>query len=300
MKKAIALFLAILTLVMLFGCFGATEHDKKTIVADSKGDSGKDGHDSGDAVEEGIPTIDEQVCFENMGIKVTAKSIENDLIFGTGIKLLIENNGSRAYSIGVDDVIVNDCMISTLFSSQVAAGKKANDTLYLSSSDLKAAGIGNIGKIEIYFYIYDTDSYETVYRADCVTIKTSLFDKADTTPDVSGTELYNADGIRIVGKYVDEDSFWGTSVLLCIENKTKNNVTVSCDEMSVNGFMVTPLFSAHVRSGKYTVDDITVMSSDLEENGITSVEDIELKFRIYDSDSYKTVAEPKPVSFKVK
>ena len=40
------------------------------------------------------------------------------------------------------------------------------------------------------------------------------------------------------------------------------------DNMSINGYMMTPLFSTTVYDGKKSIDDITIMSSDLEANGI--------------------------------
>ena len=79
-----------------------------------------------------------------------------------------------------------------------------------------------------------------------------------------GHELYNEDGLRIVGKYVDENSIWGTAVLLYIENNTGKNIGVQADDMSINGFMVQPFFSATVYDGKMSINDITIMQSDLD------------------------------------
>ena len=133
----------------------------------------------------------------------------------------------------------------------------------------------------------------------CVTIQTSEFDSMDSTPNDEGQELYNENGIRIVGKYVDENSFWGAAVLLYIENNSGKNRIIQCDDMSINGFMITPYFSSTVYDGKKAIDEITLMSSDLEENGITSIEDIELKFNIMDEDFMNNV-ETDAISFSAK
>lgn len=243
-------------------------------------------------------TIEEQVLLEQNDIKITAISMESNSIWGDGIKLLIENDSLSNVGVSCNALIVNDFMISDLFSSTVAAGKKANETMYISSSELKAAGITNIGQIEIYFHTYDSDSYETLFDAEPAIIRTSLYDKMDTTADVSGEELYNQDGVRIVGQYVDENSFWGTAVLLYIENTSGRNIGVSCDNMSINGFMVTPFFSSTIYNDKKAYDDITILSSDLEENSITSVEDIEVNFHIFDADSYSTICDTGAISFQ--
>ena len=97
-----------------------------------------------------------------------------------------------------------------------------------------------------------------------MTIKTSAYDSMETVKLDDGHELYNEDGLRIVGKYVDENSIWGTAVLLYIENNTGKNIGVQADDMSINGFMVQPFFSATVYDGKMSINDITIMQSDLD------------------------------------
>jgi energy-coupling factor transporter ATP-binding protein EcfA2 len=108
------------------------------------------------------------------------------------------------------------------------------------------------------------------------------------------------DGIRIVGKYVDENSIWGASVLLYIDNDSGKNVTVQADDMSINGFMVTPFFSSSVYNGRMSIDGITILSSDLEKNGITSVDEIELKFHIFNTDTFETIKDSDIITFSTK
>ena len=70
--------------------------------------------------------------------------------------------------------------------------------------------------------------------------------------------------------------------------------------MSINGFMVSPLFSSSVYSGKMSIDEITIFESDLEDNNIEKIEDVEMKFRIYDESTYDTLIETDAISFSVK
>ena len=63
--------------------------------------------------------------------------------------------------------------------------------------------------------------------------------------------------------------------------------------------MMTPLFSSTVYNEKMSLDEITLMSSELEENGITSIEDVELKFRVFDAESFSTVFETEAISFSM-
>ena len=241
-------------------------------------------------------SIDEQVRVDQDGIKITATDYTTDSIWGDGIHLIIENNTDRDYTVGCDALIVNDFMISDLFVSDVAAGKKASETMYLSSSELKAAGIDTVGKVEMYFHAYD-DDLDDLFRKVYAEIHTSEFDNMDTSADDSGTELYNNNGIRIIGKTVDEDSFWGMAILLYCENNSGRNITIHVDDMSINGFMMTPYFASTIYDGKKAFDDITIMSSDLESSGVQTIEEAELKFRINDEDTYDTIDETEPISF---
>lgn len=271
----------------------SNEESEAAGVDKSTPDASEDSENSDDIAV----TIDEQVLFEQGDIIVTATEYVTDSIWGDGIKLLLENNSDKDVTVGCNALIVNDYMITDLFASSIAAGKKSNETLYFSSTQLKAAGIENVGKIEIYFHVYDSSTYETVFDTECVTIQTSEYANMDTMPNDAGTELYNQNGIRIVGKTVDENSFWGTAILLYLENNSGKNVGISVDDMSINGFMMSPLFSTTVYDGKKVIDDITVFSSDLEENGIEAIEEVELKFHIYDADSYSTITDSDPITF---
>ena len=301
MKKRTKVLAAILCLTLFAGmAMGSGSSEDTKDVASANGSETtadactNDGAESSSSKAE--VSIDESIIVDQDGIKITATEYVSDSIMGDGIKLLVENNSDKDYTVGCDALIVNDYMITDLFVSEIAAGKKANETMYLSSSSLSAAGIENVGKIEMYFHAYDSELnylFKNVYTE----LHTSEFDNMDTTPNDAGIELYNENGIKIVGKTVDEDSFWGTAILLYTENTSGKNVGISVDDMSINGFMMSPFFSTTVYDGKKSIDEITVFSSDLEANGIESIEDVELKFHIYDADSYSTIADSDTITF---
>lgn len=244
-------------------------------------------------------TIDEQVLWEIDGLKITATGINEDSIFGTQIKVQAENNSDKDIGIGTDAVIVNDYMINDLTSIQVTAGNKANDEITLFSSELNAAGIESIGKVELYMHTYDPNTFQTISESGCITIETSDIDKIDAENNIEGTVLFEQDGVKIVGQYVDENSFWGSAVLLYVENNSDQNIIVQCDDVAVNGFMVSALMSDNVYAGKKCLTDITLLGSDLEENGITEIETIETSFKILD-ENFSEIANSGKVSFSTK
>ena len=310
-KKCVALVLCFtLFAAIAIGSGSSDSGNKKDVVSStdsgtnpandpSTADTEEKSNTDNNANTSSVPTIEEQVLIDTNGIKITAKEYLTDKIWGDGIKLLIENSSDTDYTVGCDALIVNDYMITDLFSSKVAAGKNANETMYLSSTGLKAAGIESVGKVEMYFHASDAQ-YNMVFKNEYAEIHTSEFDNMDTTPNDAGTELYSADGIRIVGKTVDENSFWGSAILLYIENNSGKSVGINVDDMSINGFMITPYFSTTVYDGKKALEDITIMSNQLEENGIESIDNVELKFHIYNSDTYETIADTEPITFSAK
>lgn len=154
-------------------------------------------------------TIDEQILVDTAGVKITATGIEDDAILGKGVNLLIENNSEINVIVECDAIIVNNYIVNCTFTTEVDAGIHANGVLYLDSGELEVVGIHHIGQIEVYFHGYENESRQDVFIAKCATIQTSEFSTMETKVRFDGTELVNRDGIRIVGKYLDEDSFWG-------------------------------------------------------------------------------------------
>jgi hypothetical protein len=287
---------------MAMGSGSSDSGETKDIVTsneneESSSEKTNDVTEEADASDSTDVTIEEQVLVNQNDIVITATEYTIDSIWGDGIKLLIENNSDKNVTVGAKALIVNDYMITDLFVSDVAAGKKSNETMYLSSSELEAAGINCVGQVEVYFQVYESASYDDIFNTDVVTIQTSEYANMDTTSNDVGTELYNEGGIKIVGKTVDENSFWGTAILLYIENSAGTNVGVQSDNMSINGFMMTPYFSSDVYDGKKAIGCITVMSSDLEENGVESIDEVELQFHIYNIDTFDTIADSDPIKF---
>ena len=270
---------------------GNNDEDKKTdITVDSGATS---------VAEDNEFTIEEQVLWESDGVKVTATGVEHSSIFGDSIKILVENNSDKDIRLDVEDIIVNDYMIDSYAYVEVSAGNKSNDEITLSTNDLEASGIDTIGKIECYMKILDSDTYDTINTSDCITMKTSDFDSMDVTNNMDGTLLFEHDGVKIVGKYVDEDSFWGMSVLFYIENNSDQIVRISADDVAVNGFMITESFSQIVYPNKKSMSNMVLFDSSLEENGVTEINEIELVFSVRDQD-YHELFSSDTINFTIK
>lgn len=237
------------------------------------------------------PTISETVIVDEAGIKITAKELDAGGVFGAELKMLIENNSGKDLTIQCRNTSVNGYMVENMLSADVTNGKKVNNSITFMSSDFENCGIEKIADMEFSFYIFDSESWDTYLETDLIKIKTSISDSYEYKFDDSGELIYDDGGIRIIEKGLSEDSIFGPGVIVYIENLTENNITVQTRDVSVNGFMVDPIFSSDVASNKRAVSEITFLESDFEENGITSIENLELSFHIMDADSWSDITD---------
>lgn len=98
--------------------------------------------------------------------------------------------------------------------------------------------------------------------------------------------LYDTNGIKITYKGLDNHDFWGSKIKLLIENNTDRSYTIQVRDFSANGFMIRGLISADVAAGKKINDGITIKSYDFEENNISSIENVEFTFHIFNWDDW--------------
>jgi len=297
MKKKI--FLSLFIILVLFTVTGCG-NDKSSDSGNVKDvqDVEKDNDNDSDSLSEA--NITETVILDKGGIKVTAKSISYDGWSGPEIKVLIENNSSENVTIQARKFSINGIMIDPTFSANVNSGKKANDSISISSNELKAANITTIKKIEFGLNVFNADSWNDILKQEGIQLETSAKDYV---------QKYNTDGKLVVDQndikiYVlkkdDKNSFWGADIFVYIENNSSQDITAQVRDVSIDGFMIDPTFSADVSAGKKAYDTIMFHESDLKDNDITDIKEIELKFNVFNADSWNDIFETstKKISFE--
>ncbi len=296
-KTRVLLIVCCLSLFGLFalgsGSSSNTEEDKDissvntdaTESADTQAEAGTDNVTTSDT---GV-SIEEQVLYEENGIKITATGLE-DSFLGTDLKLLIENDSDKNIIVQAKNANVNGYMVDTMMSAEVASGKKANDGLTFQTSGLKECGIEQMATLEFQFHIFDADSWEEIVDTDVIKIDTSVAEGYEQKYDDSGEVLVDTNGIKIVGKGLSaNDSFWGPGVILYIENNSDQDVTIQVRDVSVNGYMVSSSMSEDVVASKKAISAVQFFSTDLEDNGIEDITDVELYFSIVNLDTWDSI-----------
>lgn len=309
MKKTIAITLALILIISLAACGNSSSSEVKepSNVSGTVTDGGSkqaehdnisdDNDNKSEQTEQGEITVTETVLVDESGVKITAKSLSMDEILGPELKLLIENNSGKDLTIQCRNASVNGYMVETMMSVDIVNGKKANDELTFMESDLEACGITNIADMDFSFHMFTTEDWDTYLDTPQINLKTSIADTYEYVFDDSGNVAYDADGIKVVIKGLTEDSsIFGPSIVVYLENNTDKAITIQTRDVSINGFMVDAMFSSDVMPGKKAIDTITFMESELEANEITKIEDVELSFHIFDSESWSDTIDTDVIS----
>lgn len=107
--------------------------------------------------------------------------------------------------------------------------------------------------------------------------------------ELSFTEVVAVDNAECLIKIteIDPDNMWGFTLKAQLENKSDDKTYMfSVESASINGVQCDPFFASEVTAGKKSNEEIIFMSDELEENGVGDYTDIELTFRVYDSNDW--------------
>lgn len=250
------------------------------------------------AFKEAKITTGELFTWKN--IKVSSTGLEKDehwLDDGVDykFKFLVENNENDAYEVNLNAYAVNGCYDNVAIGGgEVGAKKKLASEITLNTSDYK---IFKLGEITLFFNICEKSSFTPIYETS-VTLKTSLYDEMDRISD-EGKEIYNDNGIKIVAKEITS-GLLGKNIMIYVKNSTDNEIGIRLTSCSVNGFMYDGFMLTTIRPNLYIYEDVSVLDSFLEENGIAEIENATFEFEIWNAETYKNIATTDEVEVKFK
>jgi len=232
------------------------------------------------------------VIIDDENCSFTITSVEESGFWGFSLKVLCENKADIDLMFSWDNVSVNSYMADPFWATEVAAGKKSNTEISFSDSTLERCNIESIDEIVFTLIIYDSNDWlaDRLISEEFVIYPTGLDANSIIYPTRKPTAteqiVIDNESCTFIIESENTDSLWGYTLICYLENKTPEPLMYSWDNVSVNGFMVDPYWATSVQPGKRCYSDISFSNSKFEENGISSVEEIEFKLRIYDSDSW--------------
>ncbi len=234
-------------------------------------------------------SIAETVLVDEGGVKITAKALTDDPVKGMRIQIQVENKTDKEIGVSTRSLIINNYMLAELDSYTAAAGETLDDSIRLDRLGQELAGITTVADIALSFEVFDKASRDILFVSKEVLIPTSAHGTVEQPALTVGQELFNEEGVRIFGQYKEGEGVLRDVVLLFIENKNKQDLTFYCSEMTINGHAIKPWYADDIHAGKMAMGVVRVMTSDLEKNSITEIEEIGLKFEIHDPVTYATL-----------
>lgn len=241
-------------------------------------------------------TISETVLYEAEGVKITATGLEAGLV-GPEIKLTIENSSEKNVLVTTDKLSANGYMMPLAgLYAEVAAGKNANESITLYTSDLEQSGVETLAKLEFYLKLQNPENYEVMATSELITLPTSEAGHTQAVDD-SGDVIYAENGIKVVCKGLKQDAIWDGTVVFYMENSCGQPISVYAENVSVNGYMQDVSLWSDMRDGTRIVDGMNLLDlSDLQLSSIDEVEQIELSLRIVNADNWNEITTTEPIT----
>ena len=108
--------------------------------------------------------------------------------------------------------------------------------------------------------------------------------------------VYEDDYIRVEYNGVEKTRYNDGSydIIVTVENLTDQSITVQAREMSINGYMVDPIYSCDIAAGKKSKEGMRISSSNAKDCPISDIENIETRFICYGS-GFNSLEKTEPV-----
>ena len=263
--------------------------------------------------------ITETVLYNQNNVKITAMGLTYNN-YDVELELNIENNSETDLSIRSGTMAyccnsVNGYMVDIGYlNCDVAAGKKANDTIKFAYSSLRMYGINEIADIEIGFDIDSSDifddKFEEIYTDPC-SVRTSAAGSYDysestfrkamgsaavqgefgiTTNYTSDEKLCDSNGISVISEVIAANKDGDKVLFLEVENSTSEEVNIRTSDIVLNGLKIYGSNYSYdtVNPGKKCIVDISfdnILDGQYWDScGLSEINSVELGFTALKSD----------------
>ena len=301
MKKLFILLLSLMLTAGLYAC-GAAPAPTEAPLFPTEAPAAADATEAPTEVPaDGAPKVDEsQTQQENLQLELyrneacafTVTETEYNEHLGLQVHVLCENNSDNTLLFTWNNTAVCGYMYEPYWAEEVAAGKKVNSTIDFDTYALEQMGITSVDDIIFTLSVIDAENF---LDAPLVNQGFRIYPTGKTANQVVYPEYVHKNGETvivendvltfIIESVEDEVSEFYT--LNCyVANHTGKNLMISWDAVSVNGFMVDPFWATSVAAGMQAFTQVNFLRSDLEEQGIEDVSEIEFTILAYDDDNW--------------
>lgn len=228
---------------------------------------------------------------ENCAFTVTGAEFNDHL--GLQIHVLCENKSGRPLMFSWNNVSVCDFMYDPLWAEEVAAGKKVNTIIGIDTFALEQMNVDSVDAITFDLQVQDSEEF---MEAPVVSESFTIYPTGKQPDQVVFPEYQHTEGETVIVDNGDvtfiimnvDDELAEYYTLNCyLANHTNKNLMFFWDDVSVNGFMVNPFWALSVAAGKQAYTEIIFFRSDLDQQDIEVVQDIEFRLQVSDNDDWE-------------
>ncbi len=235
------------------------------------------------------------ILYNDNDLIITTDSIDSDST-ETYLIITLENTSDADIFLSCESSAVNNFMITTVFSTDLAAGESLLTGISFDNTALNACEIQTITDIEFSLTAYDED-FSILYETDFLHIQTNKSGEVEQTINTNGVLLYDKDGIQLISKGFTTDEEWGDVLVLLAVNQSNRNIYVGLDDSTVIADDVTyeVNFGTLIPAGHQSISYLYF--SDLDGNASTEITNALAVFTIKDTDTWKTITTTSEINF---
>ena len=235
----------------------------------------------------------EILLVDNDDVTVLITKIENNEHLGMQLRIQCVNKTDRALIYSWDTVSVCGFMYDPFWAEEVGPNKTANSTIDFDTYTLEKMGILSVDEISFTLRVFDSENWmeEPLVQMPCTIYPTGLSaetvrfpERAETPGQVTVADDANS---LFVIEWADAEDPSAYTVHVYMENKTDRNLMFAWDMVSVNDVMVDPFWATVVPAGKKACAEVHFFRSELADNGIEEVENIEFTLLVSDYDDWE-------------
>jgi len=262
-------------------------------------------YETGDYESSNISAIEsgDAVVLEGADGKVTGLIADNELVKieltdtyhsdeyeAWVLQIKAENKTDEVLSVMVSDSAVNGVMSPVGFGVELEPGESLEDIGGWMDYELEAYGISEVTDVELEVVVMNTD-YDFVYQGTVKAYPNGEANATIATREDKDTDqlLYEDDYVKVLATEKGSSDYYDNYVQLYVVNKTDKSIYVGGEDVLVNGKDMDPYWGEDLAAGKAVYSYMYWFDDELQEQGIESIDSLELKLEVFDNVNFDTL-----------
>lgn len=235
-----------------------------------------------------IPLLDAETC------ALTVTNITLDDVWGYTFYLRCENRSESTQLFSVPDASCRGWLLSPDVTVSVGPGETKESQFNIWLSSLERCGLEALDELRLHLIVRDMNNYSGDPFAEEVLVLYPTGKTAEEITPAPAREAGEKDvsiadnddfAFTICGR--DEDNIWTYNLVLCVENKTEQDLTFSWKDVSVNGSPTDALwFYYTIPAGLRACFPIYFDEDTMKAAGVESIETVDFTLVVTPATSF--------------